>query len=126
MELAKMLALVAPITMSSDQQEVWLRAAADSLADIRSQEVAEVSMEIRRTVTRPSQIVPEIARLVADKRRARSQINEIARLPEGPPPKKHIMERDRSQFTTPDWAELNAYLEGMGSPVRYLSDGTRA
>lgn len=125
MELAKMLALVAPITMSSDQQEVWLRAAVDALADIRAPEIAEVSMEVRRAVGRPSQIVPEIARLVAENRIRRHRIDEIARLPAGPPPVKHIMDRDRSTFTASDWAELSRYLEGKGSPVRYGSDGTR-
>lgn len=124
-ELAKMLALVAPITMSSDQQEVWLRAAADSLADIRASEVREVSMEIRRTVTRPSQIVPEIARLVGEARSRRRRVDEIASVPEGPPPKKHVADRDRRHFTAADWAELNEYLAAMGSSVRYGPDGTR-
>jgi hypothetical protein len=68
-ELAKVLALVAPISMSVEQQELWLRAAVDALEDIRPQEVAAISAELRRTVTRPSQIVPEIAKLVAEKRK---------------------------------------------------------
>lgn len=124
-ELAKMLALVAPITMSSDQQEVWLRAALDALRDIHTGEVAEISAEVRRTVTRPSQIVPEISRLVAEHRSRRHSVNEAARLIEGPPPVKHIMDRDRSAFTAADWAELNRYLEGKGSAVRYGPTGER-
>jgi hypothetical protein len=68
-ELAKMLALVAPISMTTEQQELWLRAAADSLDDIRGAEVNAISAEVRRSVTRPSQIVPEIARLVDEKRK---------------------------------------------------------
>jgi hypothetical protein len=71
-ELAKALALVAPITMTSEQQEVWLRAAIDAMQDIRSDEIAAVSMELRRTATRPAQIVPEISRLV-DERRKRAR-----------------------------------------------------
>jgi hypothetical protein len=63
-----MLSLTAPITMSADQQTLWLASAVDALQDIRGDEVAAVSAEIRRTVTRPSQIVPEIARLVAERR----------------------------------------------------------
>lgn len=55
--------------MSTEQQELWLRAAADALVDIRPSEVAAISAESRRTVTRPSQIVPEIAKLVAEKRK---------------------------------------------------------
>jgi hypothetical protein len=72
LELAKSLKLVAPITMSADAQMVWLQAAVDALEDIRADEVSAISAELRRTVTRPSQIVPEIAKLVAQKR-ARSE-----------------------------------------------------
>jgi DNA (cytosine-5)-methyltransferase 1 len=68
-ELAKMLALVMPISMSGEQQELWLRAAVDSLQEIRPMEVAAISAELRRSVTRPSQIVPEIARLVDERRK---------------------------------------------------------
>ncbi len=67
-ELAKMLKLVAPISMSAEAQAVWIAAAADALEDIRAAEVVAVSQELRRTVTRPSQIVPEIAKLVAERR----------------------------------------------------------
>jgi hypothetical protein len=72
LELAKALKLVAPITMSADAQVVWLQAAVDALEDIRAEEVAVISAELRRTVTRPSQIVPEIAKLVAEHRRRSS------------------------------------------------------
>jgi hypothetical protein len=68
LELAKSLKLVAPITMSADAQMVWLQAAVDALDGIHAHEVAAVSAELRRTVTRPSQIVPEIAKLVSEKR----------------------------------------------------------
>lgn len=76
-----MLALVAPISMSAEQQELWLRAAADSLEDIRPTEVRDISAELRRSVTRPAQIVPEIAKLVAEKRSrsSRPQISESVR-----------------------------------------------
>jgi len=55
--------------MGAEQQTVWLHAAVDALEDIRPNEVAAISAELRRSVTRPAQIVPEIARLVSDKRR---------------------------------------------------------
>lgn len=80
LELAKSLKLVAPITMSADAQMVWIQAAVDALQDIRSDEVAAISAELRRTVTRPSQIVPEIAKLVGQKR-ARSQQTTAAPSP---------------------------------------------
>ncbi len=71
-EIAKMLKLVAPISMSAEAQAVWINAAIDALEDIRPEEVQAVSAEIRRSVTRPAQIVPEIARLVAERRQRRS------------------------------------------------------
>lgn len=124
--LAKMLALVAPITMSSEQQEVWLRAAADTLADIRSDEIEYVSLEVRRSVTRPSQIVPEISCLIAERRAHQRRISEWSQPKlEGPPPKRHIADRDRSKFTADDWAELNIWLESQGAKARYRIDGTK-
>jgi hypothetical protein len=69
LELAKMLKLVAPISMTADAQLVWLQAAIDALEGIQAHEVAAVSAELRRSVTRPSQIVPEIAKLVDQKRK---------------------------------------------------------
>lgn len=69
LELAKCLKLVAPISMSADAQLVWLQAAVDALEGIHANEVAAISAELRRSVTRPSQIVPEIARLVDEKRK---------------------------------------------------------
>src|SRR4051812_6266522 len=67
-EVAKCLKLVAPAGMNAEQQTVWLHAAVDALEDIRPAEVAAISPELRRSVTRPAQIVPEIARLVSEKR----------------------------------------------------------
>lgn len=125
-ELAKMLGLVAPVTMTTDQQTVWIASAVDALADIRASEVAEVSMEVRRTVTRPSQIVPEIAKLVGERRARSRRIAELDPPKDAlPPPPKHIMDRDRKNFTAEDWAELSAHLEKMGSPVRYRADGSK-
>jgi len=123
-----MLGLVAPITMTADQCTIWLASAEDALADIRANEVAEISMEVRRTVTRPSQIVPEIAKLISERRKSKAQIRRLREEDEAartlPPPRKHVSERDRSKFTAADWAELNEYLERMGSSVRYGSDGS--
>lgn len=74
-EVAKCLKLVAPAGMNAEQQTVWLHAAVDALEDIRPAEVAAISPELRRSVTRPAQIVPEIARLVGEKR---SRANRMA------------------------------------------------
>jgi hypothetical protein len=124
-----MLGLVAPITMSADQQALWIASAVDALQDIRAAEVAEISMEVRRTVTRPSQIVPEIAKLVAERRK---RANESARRAheyeedrKAIPVRRHIANRDRRNFTAEDWAELNEYLESVGAKARYRADGSR-
>jgi hypothetical protein len=125
-ELAKMLSLVAPVTMSADQQALWIASAVDALQDIRASEVADVSMEVRRSVTRPSQIVPEIAKLVGEKRARHRRLAELEPPKDAlPPPPRHIMDRDRSTFKDADWAELSEHLEKVGSPVRYRSDGSR-
>jgi hypothetical protein len=71
-ELAKILTLVAPSSMTVDQQTLWLASAVDALADIRAAEVQAVSSEVRRTATRHNQIVPEIAKLVAARRSRKS------------------------------------------------------
>jgi hypothetical protein len=125
-ELAKVLALVAPISMTTEQQEIWLRAAVDALEGIRGVEVNAISAELRRSVTRPSQIVPEIAKLVAEKRARQSRMREYDQpaIP-APPVKLHIAERSRLSFTAEDWAELNEHLERVGATKRYRSDGTR-
>jgi len=68
-ELAKILKLVAPATMAADAQLAWLASAVEALDGIRASEVAAVSLEIRRKITRPAQIIPEIAELVARNRK---------------------------------------------------------
>ncbi len=126
MELAKCLQLVVPASMTADDRAGWIAAAADALEDIRANEVAEVSAEVRRTVTRVAQIVPEIARLVAERRSRRSRMRDLtAPVIEGPRLRKHILDRNRSTFVEADWAELSQCLERMGSPYRYGPDGRK-
>ena len=60
--------------MQADAQLSWIASAIDALEDIRASEVKAVSAEVRRSVTRPAQIVPEIARLVAERRQRGSQV----------------------------------------------------
>jgi hypothetical protein len=71
--LARILTLVAPTSMTTDQQEHWLLAAIDALQDIRVAEVRSIILELQRSIKRPNEIVPEIARLVAEKRKRASQ-----------------------------------------------------
>jgi hypothetical protein len=81
LELAKILKLVAPASMDAAGQLSWLASAIDALEGIHAHEVAAVSVEIRRSITRPNQIVPEIARLVAEKR-ARANRRTIGDTPQ--------------------------------------------
>jgi hypothetical protein len=110
--------------MTAEQQELWLCAAVDALQGIRAGEVREVSAEVRRLVTRHNQIVPEVAKLVADRRKHQSKMREYDQ-PALPPVKRHIADRSRESFTAEDWAELNDYLERMGATARYRPDGSR-
>jgi hypothetical protein len=119
-----MLGLVAPVTMSADQQTLWLASAVDALQDIRVSEVQAVSAEVRRSATRYSQIVPEIARLVAE-RRARESSRITAPLIEGPPRKVPVMDRRGQPMSEEDTNELNGILENLGANARYRSDGSR-
>jgi hypothetical protein len=128
-ELAKMLGLVAPVTMSADQQTLWLASAVETLGNISAAELREVSVQVRQTAKWPSEIVPEVSRLVRELRERESRRRQIeAETREALtmlPAKKHIMDRDRSTFTQCDWDELNAYLEKQGSPVRYTPRGAK-
>lgn len=59
--------------MMADAQLSWIASAVDALEGIRAAEVSACSAEIRRSVTRPAQIVPEIARLVSERRKRMAQ-----------------------------------------------------
>lgn len=72
-EIGKCLKLVAPATMNAEAQLSWIASAVDALDGIRAAEVQHISAELRRTVTRPAQIVPEIARMVSERRARMSQ-----------------------------------------------------
>jgi hypothetical protein len=116
-ELGKMLALVAPSSMTLEQQEIWLCAAVDALQDIRPAEVAEISAEVRRSVTRHNQIVPAITDRVAELRKRRSEAKTRAALPplapqpeRAPPPPLTQAEVDRM----PKW------IKDMGLRVGFL------
>lgn len=83
-EIAKCLQLVVPASMTQDDRKAWILAAVDALEDIRPLEITAISAELRRTVTRPAQIVPEIARLVAIKRQNKAAAES--------PPSQHFIE----------------------------------
>jgi hypothetical protein len=72
-ELAKCLQLVVPASMTADDRAAWIMAASEALEGITAQEVAAVSQEIRRSVMRPSQIVPEISKRVYERRASRNR-----------------------------------------------------
>jgi hypothetical protein len=113
-----MLALVAPSSMTAEQQEMWLRAAVDSLEDIRADEVAHVSAEVRRSVTRHNQIVPEIAKLVAERRKRNSETARYAALPKLPPkPDEKPVFRP---FTRKELDEMPKWIRDVGLRCGFL------
>lgn len=119
-----MLSLVAPVTMTADQQTLWLASAVDALQDIRASEVSTISMEVRRSATRHSQIVPEIAKLVAANRSERRRFESVVALP-GPAPKRPVMDRRGEPMSEEDTAELNRILENLKAKARYRPDGSK-
>jgi hypothetical protein len=114
-ELAKMLSLVAPSSMTADQQTVWLASAVDALEDIRADEVRHVSAEVRRSITRHNQIVPEIAKLVAERRAAKSRANVV--LPPLPPTPER---KPAPPMTTAEIGRMPRWLRDMGLRVGFL------
>lgn len=68
-ELAKILKLVAPVSMDGTAQIAWIASAIDALEGIQVSEVAAVSAEVRRKVTRISQIIPMVTDLIAERRK---------------------------------------------------------
>jgi hypothetical protein len=99
LELAKCLKLVAPASMAADAQLSWIASAVDALEGIRAAEVSAISAELRRSVTRPAQIVPEIARLVAE-RRGRSARTATARKVAELPPRPFAPPLSRQELDT--------------------------
>lgn len=150
-EVAKCLKLVAPAGMGAEQQTVWLHTAVDALEGIRASEIQAISAELRRTVTRPAQIVPEIARLVAEGRKRPSsnssiEANNAERRTQGLgevhwvqrdgkmviehvqpalPKTGDVMVRRGQPMTESDTFKLNGELERLGVTARYRSDGSR-
>jgi hypothetical protein len=112
-----MLALVAPSSMTTEQQEMWLRAAVDALDDIRADEVRHVSAEVRRTVTRHNQIVPEIARLVSERRKAsRPAPTAISGPPLPPPPER----KPGPPLTQSEIDRMPKWMRDVGLRVGFL------
>ena len=124
-----MLALVAPSSMTAEQQTMWLAAAVDALEDIRAEEVAVVSAEIRRSATRHNQIVPAIAEKVAGLRKRRQHDREMAAYredlasrPPPPPPE----EKPYKPLTADEIERMPKWLRDTGLRVGFLRrDGNR-
>lgn len=122
-ELAKMLGLVAPSSMTADQQTLWLVSAVDALEDIRASEVAHISAQVRRTVKRHNDIVPEIAKLVAERRKENA---ESARRNAYPPPPPEPPRQPGPPLTAKEIAAMPKWLKDTGLRIGFLRrDGDR-
>jgi hypothetical protein len=102
--------------MTSEQQEIWLRAAIDALEDIRPDEIQAISAEVRRSVTRHNQIVPEIAKLVHARRAERCRAMYV---PSGPPPEP-TPRLPPPPLTTAEIERMPKWLRDMGLRVGFL------
>lgn len=102
--------------MTSEQQTLWLAAAVDALEDIRAEEVAHVSAEVRRSITRHNQIVPEISKLVAARRAERAKASQPR-----PQPLPPIERKPGPPLTAAEIERMPKWLRDMGLRVGFLT-----
>jgi hypothetical protein len=124
-ELTACLALVVPVGMTEEARREWLLVAWETLKHLPPDILHHGCEAARKTADHPSKIVPAIIAATDDWMKSRRSCVQPVEQVCLPLPKKHIMDRDRRTFQESDWAELNEYLERMGSVVRYRPDGTR-
>lgn len=126
-ELTACLSLVVPVGMTEESRRDWLAVAWGTLKHLPADLLAHGCAEARKTADHPSKIVPAITAYAEPRLRERQRFERHypSDVPQLPPPRKHVADRDRSKFGPNDWRELNEHLERMGSAVRYLEDGTR-
>jgi len=124
--IAKALGLVRPSNMSEEGARLFIASALETLEGISAAEIEVVILEVRRAVTRPAQIVPEICRLVSERRKSHRQSREYDTLAlPGPPVKRDVMDRRGQPMSQEDTDELNKRLEWSGATARYRVDGSR-
>jgi hypothetical protein len=125
-QIGKILALVAPVSMASAERETLIRAIIDALEGIRADEVAAVSLEVRRKIVRHNQIVPEIANLVSAKRAHNRRLSDFDWYRDSTPlTKAPVMDRRGEPMTEAETAELNEQLAAAEATARYRADGSR-
>lgn len=109
--------------MNADAQAVWIASAIEALDGISAEEVAQVSVEVRRTVTDHRHLVPAIARQVFDQRARRARLRGL------PAPTKPTTEKPRYPLEPLTREELDALDEktakiGIGcGAIRIDNDG---
>jgi hypothetical protein len=103
--------------MTADQQTFWLASAVDALEDIRAEEISHVSAEVRRSITHHRQIVPEIAKLVAERRKERAEATRRSMLPPMPEPAPRL---PPPPMTADEIAKMPKWLRDMGLRVGFL------
>lgn len=101
--------------MTADQQTLWLASAVEALGDIWASEVADVSVAVRRNVTRHSKIVAEVARLVNEQRAHKAKMR---RLEEDYAPQPKLPEPD---YCTPEQAR--SIMEEFGLKRKWDGSG---
>jgi len=123
-----MLAIVAPTSMSIDQQTVFLQAALKALDSlgINAEEVAFVAPQVIAKVVRHQQIIHEISEAVSAKRARNQRISDSDWHRDSEPLRKRpVMDRRGEPMTAAETDELNRELERVGAFARYRMDGSR-
>jgi hypothetical protein len=123
-----MLAIVAPTSMSIDQQTVFLQAALKALDSlgINAEEVAAVAPQVIAKVVRHQQIVHEISEAVSEKRARNRRISDMDwHRDSSPLTYTPVMDRRGEPMSEADTAQLNEQLAAAGATARYRQDGSR-
>jgi hypothetical protein len=123
-----MLAIVAPTSMTIDQQTVFLQGAMKALnsLNISAGEVEAVAPQVIAKIVRHQQIIHEISEAVSLRRQRKRVVSDADwRRDSQPLRKAPVMERRGEPMTAAETDELNRELARVGAFARYRMDGTR-
>jgi hypothetical protein len=110
--------------MTEEAKRDWLAVAWGTVGHLPADLLKLGCEAARKTADHPSKIVPTI--IAETERRLQARKETFHRIDQFEPSyKTHIADRNRRDFKAKDWAELNQYLESMGSKVRYTPEGKK-
>lgn len=95
--VARILHVVAPSSMSAGDRSSWVINACEALADMRAKEIEMIMLEVQRSITRPNQIIPEIARLVGQRRERKRMLDSSPVISTGYVDETRIMDESKQR-----------------------------